>query len=143
MTQGIDSALTGDPYGRRRCFVAIILVAIASSCFAAYSLNEFVNAKGPPRLAKSKTPDKDADKEAPEELPEVKASRTHCQKIYICWALGPPIWFFAEYNWIIWKAGKTHREKYEKLQEHARAIWAALLVVLGILYASKFGLNLS
>ena len=64
-----------------------------------------------------------------------------CQTWYAVWALLPPTYFVLEmaylYNWEYQKF-----EQFKHLKDLQRAFWGAVLVVLGVAYLGRFGLQI-
>jgi hypothetical protein len=52
---------------------------------------------------------------------------------YSFWAIGPSVWFLAEWVWLAPK-DKEKREDMKRSQDLARNIWIAVLAVLSLLY---------
>jgi hypothetical protein len=62
--------------------------------------------------------------------------------LYFVWAMGPPSFFFYEYMWKFpYKSDANQLADLKYTHELASKIWAALLVVFGILLYSMYGVR--
>jgi hypothetical protein len=74
-------------------------------------------------------------------LPHDEIGKRFFLSIYSLWVLGLPIWFFYETTRLFdWERGNP--EKIKSVSELGQKCWAAVLIVLGVVYLVKFGVPL-
>jgi hypothetical protein len=74
-------------------------------------------------------------------LPHTEKGKWSFLSIYSLWVLGLPIWFYYEATRLFdWENGNP--EKIKSVSDLGQKCWAAVLIVLGVIYLAKFGVPL-